>query len=169
MNEETEKAITNVLRDRKKRVQVFLTAMARKHIERIMFLISKFPMVEDELFKKERLDTVKTSDLIRLFTTMANQVQDNSEFLRAFVSNDELRSDPLPGRGILSSAGSGDTPEEASEITEEEKEIATELSTQSRRRVQSVVRRFLDVMNVSASEKKKSTEPSLKHMKTPKE
>lgn len=143
MTEETEKAIANVLRDRKRRVQVFLTGLARKQIERIVYLVSKYPLVENELLDEKRISTARTSDLVRLFSTMAAQVEHASEFLRAFVSDDELRSDPPPGRAPIDRSSSlVDT----ASVTDEEKEAASELSSQSRRRVQHVLRRVVDAL-----------------------
>ena len=154
MSESTEVAITNVLRDRKKRVQVFLTGMARQRIRRIVDLIEKMPDVESELLRQGRLETAKTSDLIRLFATMAQQVDNAAEFLRAFVSDDELRSDPLTGRiapsGVIEDS---DDDEDNEGSTKEAEDIANELSTRSRRKVQGLVRKVLDAIHAVGNDK----------------
>lgn len=163
ITEEAERAIDKVLYDRKKRIQVFLTALAKKHVERIIYLIGKSPMIEDELFRKDRIETARTSDLIRLLAVAGGQVDSASEFLRNFVSPDELRSEPLASRRPVGRVEEAPVEEDTEKITEEEKKAALQLSPESRKRVMRVLRKVIsvcDVVEETRELKEVETEPA---------
>lgn len=142
ITEDVEKAIDRVLDDRRKRTQVFLTAVAKEHIRRIVYLFEQFPLVETELFTDCRLHSMKNSDLIRLLGVIGEQVKDATDVLQMFVSSDDLKAEPLPSRrqAELSEA----TVEE--EPTNEELEALAQLPAASRKKVFTVFERVLRVV-----------------------
>ncbi len=158
VTEEVEKAINRVLHDRKKRVQVFLTALAKRQIERIVYLIGQFPVVEKELFRPNRIAAMRSGDLIRLFATVGSQVDGASEFLQQFVSSDEMQTDPpipLEPKVI-----------DVEEVSAEEKEAAHEMSLESRRRVGRVLKKLLNTLDIVEREEKTKELPEPKEKKS---
>lgn len=161
--QELDYRIQCILRDRKRRSEVFLTALARNHIERIMFLVSRLPEVENELFKPERIHAAKTSDLIRLVAEMADGIDKSSSFLRSFVSDSDLKTESVSSRvGFVpgSTAEDAETAEELEESEEAalkqelkddkliaERKAAEALSVESRQRLGSLLRKLLNSVN----------------------
>lgn len=143
ITEQVEREIDRVMEDRRKRVQVFLTGLVRRHVERIVFLMEKFPMIEAELFTEKRITTMKNSDLIRLLSVIGTQVEDASEFLQRFVSADDLRAEPLPSR--RGAQQDLEEPEEEDPSDEDTRVIAM-LPAESRKKVMRVFRRLLTVV-----------------------
>lgn len=145
ITEEADKAINRVLLDRKKRSEVFLTALARKHIQRLVFLFERLPTIEEELFKDERIKVAQTSDLIRLLSVVGSQIQNASEFLQMFVTDEELKSphaSPQPSK---------EGKEGVPPLTDDEKKAVKELPVESRQRLRRIVQKLM--MAVDESEK----------------
>jgi hypothetical protein len=153
--QELDYRIQCILRDRKRRSEVFLTALVRNHIERIMFLVSRLPEVENELFQPERIHAAKTSDLIRLVAEMADGIDKSSSFLRSFVSDSDLKTEPVSSRVGFMPGSTMDEPdvEEEASVPEEklvddqliaERKAAEDLSVESRQRIGSLLRKLLN-------------------------
>jgi hypothetical protein len=156
ITEEMEIVLSQILSDRKKRAQVFLTEMSRKHIERIVFLMARFPEVEKEIFTKARLSTMKTGDLIRLLMTLGSQVNEASQFLRMFVTEDELKTEVPMGAVPL-----GD----AEEMTEEEREAVKEIPLKSRQQMSRVLKKVFTVLKEAEKSEKAKELPAPKKKK----
>jgi ABC-type proline/glycine betaine transport system ATPase subunit len=151
LSERVEREIDRVMEDRRKRVQVFLTGLVKRHVERIVFLMGKFPQIEEELFTERRIKHMKNSDLIRLLSVVAMQVEDASDFLQRFVSADDLRAEPLPSRRGSAQLESSDTEEESDneeEPTDEDRNALEILPAESRKRVMRVFRRLLTTVEL---------------------
>lgn len=143
ITEAVEKHIDKLMEDRRKRVQIFLTGLVKRHVERVVFLMEKFPQVEAELFNEKRIKTMKNSDLIRLLGIIGTQVEDASDFLQKFVSADDLKAEPLPSRR----SGQADLDENQEEETKDEDTEALKLlPSESRKRVMRVFRKLLTVV-----------------------
>lgn len=151
LSERVEREIDRVMEDRRKRVQVFLTGLVKRHVERIVYLMGKFPQIEEELFTERRIKNMKNSDLIRLLSVVAAQVEDASDFLQRFVSADDLRAEPLPSRRGAAQLEQGDEDEESDdddEPTTEDQNALAILPAESRKRVMRVFRRMLATVEV---------------------
>lgn len=157
ITQELDQKISQVLLDRRRRIEVFLTALVRNHAERIMYLVSRMPKVEEELLDNpERIQAAKTSDLIRLLSTMSQSVEASSEFLRAFVSDADLRSEPMPfsGRfgGVLDEEDQDNEEDEGeSDSLVAERKIALNLTVESRQRIGGVLGRIMNAIGYSAN------------------
>ncbi len=153
INEEVERALQRVLQDRKRRTQVFLTALARKHIERIIFLFGKIPLIENELLTAERIRAMRTGDLTRLLAVVGGHVSEASEFLRAFVSVGDLQSE-IPSPPPVIPDGEKEIP--AEDVTQEDVDAAKTMSTETRQclaRILVKVQHAVDVANKEAEQR----------------
>jgi hypothetical protein len=144
LTEQIEQQIDGLMEDRRRRVQVFLTALVRRHVERVVFLMERFPMIEAELFTEKRIATMKNSDLIRLLLVVGDQVEDASDFLQRFVSAEDLKAEPLPSRRAGAQAEQPDSEEdEDEEPSEEDRKALDILPAEKRKRVVRIFRRLL--------------------------
>ena len=149
ITQEVNKLIDKILKDRRRRVEVFLTALARKYVERAVYFVGKMPEVDEELLRPERIRTMKNADLIRLLGVMAEQVDDAAEFLRNFVSDEVLMSEPAPSPA--SEFGGAKKVEVESVVSEEERNVAAEMSAESKQRVGSVLRKMLMAIDAAGA------------------
>jgi hypothetical protein len=161
ISQELDLRLGRVMYDRRRRAEVFLTALIRNHIGRIMFLVSHLPKIEDALLDPERIRSAKTSDLTRLLMAMSQGIESSSEFLRSFVSDADLRSDPLTPSGRLGFAlpdpsddGEGEEAVEETNLSEE-RIVAQSMTAESRQRLGSIFRRVLTVVGVGKLEEVK--------------
>lgn len=146
--------LDRVMKDRRRRIEVFLTGLARKYVERAVYFIGRLPDIEEELLNPDRITTMKNADLIRLLCVLAEQVKDASDFLRNFVSDEVLKSEPVPTPG--SEFGTGEKEVNVEEVSEDERRVAEELPPESRRRIGGIVMRV--VKAIDAANKSKSVE-----------
>ena len=109
------------------------------------------PEIEEELLNPKRIKTMKNSDLIRLLALLASQVESAAGFLRNFVSDDDLRSEPLPTPGSEFPAGEKEVA--VDEVSDDERKAAAELPVESRQRVGAVVLRVMKAIDAVDGEK----------------
>jgi len=143
ITEKVEIEVDKLLTDRRRRVQVFLTALVRRHVERIIFLMGKFPQIEEELFTDRRISSMKNSDLIRLFGVVGDQVEDASDFLQQFVSSEDLKAEPLPSRRTSLGGAALEEEEESADPSEEERKAIELLPADKRKRVIRIFRKVI--------------------------
>lgn len=161
ITEEVEQAIDRVLEDRRKRTQVFLTAVAKEHVRRIVYLFEQFPQIEAELFTERRLTSMKNSDLIRLLGIVGDQVKDATDVLQMFVSSDDLKAEPL-----LSRRGQPELPDVTEEEpTDEELEALSQLPATSRKKVFKIFERVIRVAEEVERSIEVDTVPEVPHDK----
>lgn len=176
ITQDVDRFLDLVMKDRRRRIEVFLTALARKYVERAVFFIGRLPAIEDELLNPDRIKTMKNSDLIRLLVVLADQVKDASEFLRNFVSDEVLKSEPLPTPGSEFASGEKEIVVDA--VSEDERQAAAELPAESRQRIGGIVMKVLKAIDVVNKNKpalpaptepvEKNTEKSSEKSKKPK-
>jgi len=142
LTERIEHQIDGLMEDRRRRVQVFLTALVRRHVERVVYLMERFPMIESELFTEKRIATMKNSDLIRLLLVVGDQVEDASDFLQRFVSAEDLKAEPLPSRRSVAQAEQAEV-ESDEDPSEEDKKALEILPAEKRKRVVRIFRRLI--------------------------
>ena len=141
ITQEVDRFLDRVMRDRRRRLEVFLTSLASKYVERAVFFVGQMPAVEAELLDPERIHTMKNSDLIRLLGLMSNHVDSAADFLRNFVSDDDLKREHHGGGPEI------EAPVEAPDgVSDEDREAVEELSVESRQRIGSVLSKVLGVM-----------------------
>ncbi len=157
ITQDVDRIIDRVVKDRRRRIEVFLTALAKKYVERAVYFLGEMPRIEEELLDPDRIKTMKNSDLIRLLGVVADQVKDSSEFLRNFVSDDDLRAEPLPTPGAEFTTEPKEVEVEA--VSDEDREAVEELSTESRQRIGGVLRKML--MHIDAAGKGSKPIPAL--------
>jgi len=145
ITQEMDRYLDIVMKDRRRRIEIYLTALARKYVERSVYFVGRLPDLEEELLDPDRIKTMKTSDLIRLMGVMAEQVKDASEFLRNFVSDDDLMSEPMPTPGA--EFASGEKEVEVEEVSEGEREAAAALPAESRQRIGGILKKMLMAMD----------------------
>ena len=145
ITQDLDRFLDKMMVDRRRRVEVFLTALTRKYVERAVFFVGQLPGIEEELLDPRRIKTMKNSDLIRLLCTMADQVKDASDFLRNFVSDEVLKSEPVPTPGA--GFGDGEKQVEVEDISDDEKEVANQLPVESRQRIGGILRKVLAVID----------------------
>lgn len=154
ITQEVDKSIDQIMMDRRRRSEVFLTALSRKYVERAVFFIGSLPSVEKELLNPERITTMKNSDLIRLLCVMADQVGGAAEFLRNFVTDDDLRREPLPSSGA--EFGAGEKLVTIDEVSDDERKAAAELSVESRQRIGGVLMKVIKAIDTVDKDKSMS-------------
>ena len=150
ITQDVDRFLDIVMKDRRRRIEVFLTALSRKYVERAVFFVGRLPEIEEELLHPDRIKTMKNSDLIRLLVVLADQVQDASEFLRNFVSDDDLRSEPMPTPGSEFTGGEKEV--DIDEISEDERRVAADLPAESRQRIGGVLMKVLKVIDTVDNE-----------------
>lgn len=151
ITQDVDRFLDHVMKDRRRRIEVFLTALARKYVERAVFFVGRLPEIEEELLDPKRIRTMKNSDLIRLLALLASQVDDASEFLRNFVSDDDLRSEPLPTPGSEFPAGEKEVV--VDDVSDDERKAAAELPVESRQRVSHVIMNVLKAIDAVDGDK----------------
>jgi len=144
ITQDVDALLDHVMKDRRRRIEVFLTALASKYVQRSVYLVGQMPGIEQELLRPERLHTMKNSDLIRLLGLVSNHVDSAAQFLRNFVSDDDLKSEPLPSPGSEFAEGA-DIDQDA--VSDEDKAAAEALPVESRRRIDLVLRKVLGAMS----------------------
>lgn len=145
ITQDVDKLLDQVMKDRRRRIEVFLTALASKYVERSVYLISQMPGLEEELLRPERLRTMKNSDLIRLLGLVSNHVDSAAQFLKSFVSDDDLKSEPLPSPGSEFAEGA-DADVDEDGVSDEERAAVASMPVESRRRMDLVLRKVLGAM-----------------------
>jgi hypothetical protein len=148
ITEKVNEAISHVLTDRKKRSQVFLTALARKYIERIVFIMEQLPVIEKALFHKDRVGSMRTSDLIRVMGMMGSQLFESSDFLRSFVTEDEMRTEVVTTTQKVKDVSVED-------ITDDERKAVDEIPAESRQKLSRILKRLVQGLEVEKSKEKK--------------
>ncbi|MCK5643716.1 MAG: hypothetical protein KAJ19_23145 [Gammaproteobacteria bacterium] len=152
ITQELNKFLDTVLKDRRRRIEVFLTALARKHVERAVFFVGRLPEIEAELLDPDRIKTMKNSDLIRLLGIISDQVEDASKYLLNFVTSDELRSEPLPSPGAEFEGGEKEVVVE--DVSEEERRAAAELPPESRQKLGGILTKVLKAIETADNNQK---------------
>lgn len=146
ITQEVNQIIDRILQDRRRRVEVFLTALARKYVERAVYFVGRMPEIEEELLHPDRIKTMRNADLIRLLALLADQVDDAAEFLRNFVSDEVLQSEPSPSPA----AGFGAAKKvEAEVVSADERSVAAELPAESRQRIGGILRKVLTAIDAA--------------------
>lgn len=143
ITQEVNNMIDGILLDRRRRAEVFLTALSRKYIERVVYFFGRLCLIEEELLSPKRIETMRNADLIRLFSTMAQQVDNAAEFLRVFVTDDELKSEPNPSVKSRFEPDMKDVPVTVDSVSDDERKAAQEISAESRQRIGGVLRKVL--------------------------
>lgn len=147
ITQDVDRFLDRVMKDRRRRIEVFLTGLARKYVERAVYFIGRLPDIEEELLSPNRITTMKNSDLIRLLCVLADQVKDASDFLRNFVSDEVLKSEPVPTPG--SEFGAGEKGVDVEEVSEDERRAAEELPPESRRRIGGIVMKVVKAIDAA--------------------
>lgn len=145
ITQELDRFLDKLMKDRRRRVEVFLTALTRKYVERAVFFVGKMPGIEEELLDPDRIKTMKNSDLIRLLIVLADQVKDASDFLRNFVSDEVLKSEPVPTPGA--EFGGGEKPVDVEDVSDDERQAAEELTVESRQRIGGIITKVLRALD----------------------
>jgi hypothetical protein len=101
ITESVTRAIDSVCKDRSKVAELFLSAMAKKHIERVLYYFSRLPDVEERLLAPGKLAAAETKDLTKLLDVMWTQIHESLEFLKSFVDTDRLKTPTPPSEKVV--------------------------------------------------------------------
>lgn len=89
LSESVRGVVDNILRDKRKKVQIFLLALVQNRIDKLAFLFKQEELLKDILFDPERLSSMTNNQLLNLFKLLHFQEKDILEFLD-YISKQEV-------------------------------------------------------------------------------
>lgn len=92
ISEFARKAVAELLKDKKVKMQVFFHEVARGMMYRLAAIYEKHPLLEERLLKKEVIDTMEDKEVIRLFSVLIQAENSYLTFLQKCISPEELKS-----------------------------------------------------------------------------
>ena len=94
LSESLNSMVDNIIRDKRKKIQIFLLALFRNRIDKLTYLFSQEDTIRDELFKEDRIKAMTTNQLISVFKMLHVQASDILEFLD-YISQQPIDTLPL--------------------------------------------------------------------------
>ena len=96
LSESLRSVVDNILKDKRKKVQIFLLALVRNRIDKLAYLFKKEDVVKEALFSNERIDKMTNNQLISLFKLLHLQQKDILEFLD-YISQQKIDASSWEG------------------------------------------------------------------------
>lgn len=117
MSESLRGVVDNILKDKRKKIQVFLIALVQNRIDKLAFLFKKEEQLKDILFDADRLSKMTNNQLISLFKLLHFQEKDILEFLD-YISQQKIDASGWEGAfsDTMASELSNLTPESRNKI-----------------------------------------------------